>query len=133
MGAVGPLALNSADQQGMFAPDWAAISAASRQRRRDQFEEESLYQAGGGARVQQFVDPDYRAGDLPGSNIPPTVVPGPSLVMNDTAARQSDPFLSQASQSRGTYACCDGFDCCFTTSCSAFCVALVQQITQPRW
>lgn len=103
MGPVGSLQLNaSAMQQGMFAPDWDALAAASRQQRRDRFEGESFYNVGGGARVQEYLDPAYRAGDLPGSELPPVPVQGPALVMNDSAAQQiADPFLSQASHPAG--------------------------------
>ena len=103
MGPDGQIAHNQSDlRAGMFAPDWAAMAAQTRSRRRDEFEEASLYSSGGGARLQELVDPSYRSSDLPGADLPPIGVQGAALVMNDTAARQlGDPFLSQGSQPAG--------------------------------
>ena len=103
MGPEGQIVQNQSDlRAGIFAPDWDAMAASSRSRRRDDFEQASLYASGGGSRVQELLDPSYRSGDLPGGDLPPIGVQGPALVMNDTAARQlNDPFLSQASQPRG--------------------------------
>lgn len=95
MGPEGQVVQNQSDlRAGILGPDWDAMAAASRNRRRDDFEQASLYQSGGGARMQELLDPGYRSGDLPGANLPPIGVQGPALVMNDVA----DPFLSQASQ-----------------------------------
>ena len=103
MGPDGQIVHNQRDlHAGIFAPDWAAMAAQSRGRRREEFEQQSLYASGGGSRVQEYVDPDYRSGDLPGSDLPPVPVSGPSLAMNQSAVRQiSDPFLSQPSQPAG--------------------------------
>ena len=98
MGPGGRIVQNQSDLLG--APDWDAMAAASRSRRRDQFEQQSLYASGGGSRVQELLDPEYRVGDLPGSQLAPIPVQGPALAMNDSAVRQfADPFLSQASAS----------------------------------
>lgn len=120
MGPQGQVVHNQRDLLGdIGAPDWAAMAAASRRNRRNEFEQASLYESGGGSRIQELSDPSYRAGDLPGSELRPIGVQGPSLPM-------SDPFISQASQFAGMQ-CSDGFDCCFSTFCSSCCVAVVQQ------
>ena len=105
MGPEGQVVQNQSDlRAGMFAPDWEAMAAAHRQQRRDAFELDTGYQAGGGAAAVQWQgQPNYRQGDLPGSEMAAPGTSGPALVMNDSARVQlADPFLSQASQPVGT-------------------------------
>lgn len=105
MGPEGQIVQNQSDlRSGIFAPDWEAMASSHRQRGRDAFELDTGYQAGGGAAAVQWQgQPNYRQGDLPGSDLAAPGTSGPALVMNDSARAQlGDPFLSQASQPAGT-------------------------------
>lgn len=92
------------------ATDWQLQAARNRQESRDFFEYETNYAGAGGSGVQSWMDPQYRAG-LPS-------------VAEEAPISSPAAFVSQGSAVAGTV-CLDGFDCCFTTSCSAFCNAFV--------